>query len=138
MIKFLRGLLVGLGFGGALFYSSMLSGELYLASLALMVLMGVLIPLEQQDRRMELLLSAVRSLEERVETLKLRPQEEEEEEEEEEFSHGLFMAENDQDRFMPAIQSNVEGRTVMAQGRRTVERSVEDVARKLSSMQRGE
>ncbi|MBF0212405.1 MAG: hypothetical protein HQM00_02435 [Magnetococcales bacterium] len=148
MIKILRGLIVGLGLGFALFYTSGLTQEIYMASLALLVLVGLLIPLEQQDRRLEQLLSLNREidtrlqhLEARIENIKTLIEENEEEDEDEDEPAPRFEIRDDpeQDRYFPAIQSGLgEGRTVMAQGRRTVERSVEDVARKLASMQRGD
>ncbi|MBF0628440.1 MAG: hypothetical protein HQL91_09475 [Magnetococcales bacterium] len=145
MIRLLRGLLVGSGLGFALFYASGQAMEIYLAALALMVLAGVLIPLEQQDRRLERLLALMqevdgrlKTLEERVTTLQLKAAEEDDDEDEEEEPAPRFEIREDP-RYIPVVQPGLnEGRSVMAQGRRTVERSVEDVARKLASMQRGD
>ncbi|MBF0271505.1 MAG: hypothetical protein HQL98_05420 [Magnetococcales bacterium] len=155
MIKVVRGLLVGLGLGFALLYASDQSLQIYLASLALMVLVGLLIPLEQQERqlgrqddKLEQLLAMTRAidgrlhtLEERVEALKILVEADAEDDEEEDEPAPRFEIRDDpeRDRYFPAIQSSLpESRSVMGHGRRTVERSVEDVARKLASMQRGD
>lgn len=142
MIKLLRGILVGSGLGFALYYTTTQSNEIYLASLALMVLVGILIPLEQQDRRMDKLQADVRDLGirfdrlvESVAGLRLETVPSMQTPE----SIASTRNEPEEDQFMPVIQTNAqEERTVKAHGRRTVERSVEDVAKKLSSMQRGE
>ncbi|MBF0190118.1 MAG: hypothetical protein HQL99_03090 [Magnetococcales bacterium] len=153
MIKVVRGLVVGLGLGFALFYASGQAQEIYLASLALLVLVGLLIPLEQQERQLEqqgrqleqllFLTRAVdgrlQNLEERIEALKVMIEEEDDDEEDEPAPRFEIRDDPERDRYFPAIQSSLpEGRTVMGHGRRTVERSVEDVARKLASMQRGD
>ncbi|MBF0127698.1 MAG: hypothetical protein HQM02_10865 [Magnetococcales bacterium] len=148
MIKWLRGLLVGLGLGFALFYSSGQASEVYQGALALMVLAGVLIPLEQQDRRMDRLFHVMKEvdvrmkgLEERVDILKTLIEErlEEVEEEDEDDDPVPRFEVHEDPRYLPAVQPGIHaGRPVMAQGHRTVERSVEDVARKLASMQRGD
>ncbi|MEO5345091.1 MAG: hypothetical protein H7834_01780 [Magnetococcus sp. YQC-9] len=151
MIKLLRGILVGLGLGFALFYTTGLSQEIYQASLALLILVGVLIPLEGQDRRQEKLAAATRGIEERLKKIENRlgklehaikrqreDVDEGEEEEEEILSTRFPIHEHPEpESYIPAYGAGLaENRAVMAHGRRTVERSVEDVARKLSSMQR--
>lgn len=135
MIKLLAGILVGAGLGFALFYANSQSNEIYLASLALMVLLGILIPLEQLGRRMDELLVTLQGIKTRMDQLEIDAEDAREEEIMGTIPH---FAEKEQERYIPAIQANSEGRTVMAHGRRTVERSVEDLAKKLASMQRGE
>ncbi|MBF0417137.1 MAG: hypothetical protein HQL86_02685 [Magnetococcales bacterium] len=145
MIKMLRGILVGLGLGFALFYTTGLSSEIYQASLALLVLVGVLIPLEGQERRLEKLLTLTRGVEERLKKVEHRLDKLEttleshaEEEDEEESAPRFEIREHPEpERYIPAYGAGLaENRAVMAHGKRTVERSVEDVARKLASMQR--
>ncbi|MEO5332218.1 MAG: hypothetical protein H7839_09355 [Magnetococcus sp. YQC-5] len=135
MIQLLAGILVGAGLGFALFHAHSQSNEIYLASLALMILLGMLIPLEQLGRRMDELLVTLQGIKTRMDQLEIDAEETRDEEIMEKFPH---FAEKEQEHYIPAIQANSEGRTVMAHGRRTVERSVEDLAKKLSSMQRGE
>ncbi|GAB0057044.1 hypothetical protein SIID45300_01364 [Candidatus Magnetaquicoccaceae bacterium FCR-1] len=145
MIKLLRGILVGLGLGFALFYTTGLSSEIYQASLALLVLVGVLIPLESQERRMEKLIAMSRGVEERLKKVEGRLEKLEttietrlDEEEEEEPTPRFEIRESPEpERYIPAYGAGLaENRAVMPHGRRTVECSVEDVARKLASMQR--
>ncbi|MBF0126929.1 MAG: hypothetical protein HQM02_06925 [Magnetococcales bacterium] len=143
MIKLLRGILVGGGLGYALFYASGSSQLIYLTSLALLVLVGVLIPLEEHSRHQETLSQELQEIKRRLDQLassgSIRTGEAEPEDGEEErpASPQPFKPSAEQEHYIPAIQASAsEGRTVMAHGRRTVERSVEDVAKKLSSMQR--
>ncbi|NGZ06138.1 MAG: hypothetical protein G8237_07265 [Magnetococcales bacterium] len=146
MIKWLRGLLVGLGLGFALFYASGQASEVYHGALALMVLAGVLIPLEQQDRRLDRLYTMMKEIDQQMKRLdqqltslqtRLETPVEEEDEEDEEPVPRFEIREDP--RFLPAVQPGInEGRPGMAHERRTVERSVEDLARKLASMQRGD
>lgn len=146
MIKLLRGILVGLGLGFALFYTTGLSSEIYQASLALLVLGGVLIPLESQERRMEKLLTMSRGVEERLKKVEGRLEKlettietrlDEDDEEEEPTPRFEIRESPEPERYIPAYGAGLaENRAVMPHGRRTVECSVEDVARKLASMQR--
>ncbi len=137
MIKLLRGIFVGSGLGFALFYTSSLSNEVYLAALALTVLVGILIPLEQQDHRLEKLQASLNDLGLRLDRM-AESMAYAREEEDQPIHYPDTLSGKEPDTYMPAIQANAsEGRTVMAHGRRTVERSVEDMAKKLASIQKG-
>ncbi|MBF0181593.1 MAG: hypothetical protein HQM03_16345 [Magnetococcales bacterium] len=136
MINLARGIVVGVVLGFALFHPHGWSREVYLAALALVVVVGILIPLESQDRRLDGIAGDVRTILARLEQFESVPVEPVEEAEPPPFQPGKRPGA--EEPFIPAIQSGAgESRTVMAHGRRTVECSVEDVAKKLASMQRG-
>ncbi|MBF0295054.1 MAG: hypothetical protein HQL96_07670 [Magnetococcales bacterium] len=138
MINLARGIVVGVMLGFALFHPHSWSREVYLAALALVVVVGILIPLEAQDRRLDGIAEDVRAILARLERMESLPVESVAEEMEQPAPFQPGRSPGAEEPFIPAIQSGGgEGRTVMAHGHRTVERSVEDVARKLASMQRG-
>ncbi|MEO5362970.1 MAG: hypothetical protein H7838_05030 [Magnetococcus sp. DMHC-8] len=127
MKNFIRGAVLGGMLGMALlWYGGM--ADYFPAIVALIILVGVLIPLESQERRLERVLTIVEGLQNRLEQSEgVSPSIRE--------LHDARMEEGP--AFIPSIQTETQTGSPTRQKKRTVDRSLEDVARKLSSMQGG-
>lgn len=122
MKNFIRGVVLGSAVGVALFWYGGLPNY-FPAVVAVVILIGVLIPLESQDRRMEQLLQATKEIQERLDEMEeLIP------------SVGRGFKTDDQMPFIPSIQVD-DSRNPSLQKKRTVGRSLDEVAKKLASMQ---
>lgn len=125
MKNFIRGIVLGLAVGIALFWYEGLS-DYFPAIVATIILIGVLIPLESQERRMAQLFETMQKIQNRLDSLQEpSPETKEPFPDQEEKRHA----------FIPTIQSDMSATSPVPQKRRTVDRSLEDVAKKLSSMQ---
>lgn len=140
MKNFIRGSVLGAVVGVALFwYGGMM--DYFPAIVATIILTGVLIPLESQERRLVLLLGMVEEIQRRLEQQqyppRLPPQQEDWGGVPPPAPRASVPQPEEEPAFIPALPSETASSTPTRQRKRTVDRSVGDVAKKLSSMQGG-
>ena len=130
MKNFIRGTVLGLAVGGALFWYGGVP-DYFPAVVAAMILIGVLLPLESQEKRLDQLLEMVTEIRDQLEDMEppvvLPPS-------------AMSMQAQPQQRghtFIPTIQADTLANHPVPQKKQTVDRSLQDVAKKLSSMQGG-
>lgn len=131
MKNFIRGTLLGSALGITLFWYGGAS-DYFPAIVAIVILIGVLIPLESQERHMLQLIETVQEVRDRLDRLDHlgdgAPF----------VSDGKISSMEGPYTFIPTIRSEMSSsRPAVPQEKRTVDRSLEDVAKKLSSMQGG-
>lgn len=124
MKNFIRGTLLGLAVGMALFWYGGVF-EYFPAIVATMILIGVLIPLEHQERRMDQIAKTLQEIRDGLDALN-KPSE---------ATPVVVPKQAKGSAFIPTIQSDTSASSPVPQKKRTVDRSMEDVAKKLSSMQ---
>lgn len=136
MNNFIRGTLLGLVAGISLFWYEGIS-DYFPAILAAILFVGILIPLESQERRMAEMLKRMTEMLASMQEIQRRldaPQ-----------AVGVATGqpasiskpEVEPTPFIPTMQHDTSANTPTSQKKRTVDRSLDDVAKKLSSMQRG-
>lgn len=134
MKNFIRGILLGLMAGVALFWYEGIS-DYFPAILAAILLVGVLIPLESQERRMAALLQAMTEVRQGMEEIQRRLDAPQPVELAGSQAVAVAKPESEPTPFIPTMQVDTSTSTSAPQKKRTVDRSVGDVAKKLSSMQ---
>ncbi|MBF0584371.1 MAG: hypothetical protein HQL80_09070 [Magnetococcales bacterium] len=134
MKNFIRGILLGLMAGVALFWYEGIS-DYFPAILAAILLVGVLIPLESQERRMAALLQAMTEVRQGMEEIQRRLDAPQPVELAGNQAVAVAKPESEPTPFIPTMQVDTSTSTSAPQKKRTVDRSVGDVAKKLSSMQ---
>lgn len=138
MNNFIRGTLLGLVAGISLFWYEGIS-DYFPAILAAILFVGILIPLESQERRMAELLKTMKEMVATTREIQRRL---------DESKAVVGVATNqpvssvskpevEPTPFIPTMQHDTSANTPTSQKKRTVDRSLDDVAKKLSSMQRG-
>lgn len=115
---------MGLTVGVALLWYGSVS-EYFPAVVAIMIFIGVLIPLENQEKQMAQLLDTVHDIRNRMNSLENIPS----------APSVPVPKQEERQAFIPTIQSETSSSNPAPQKKRTVDRSMEDVAKKLSSMQ---
>lgn len=115
--------MLGLAIGVALFWYGGVSNY-FPAIVATMILIGVLIPLENQERRLIQLFKAVQGIQNHLDNAaKTSPK------------APVIVPGPEKHAFIPTIQSDTAASSPVPQKKRTIDQSLEDVAKKLSSMQ---
>ena len=123
MNNFIRGTVLGLAVGMALFWYGGIS-DYFPAIVATMIFIGVLIPMENQEKQMTQLLVTVREIRDRLESL-----------EKSAATQPVIVVKREEEHaFIPTFQPDMSTSNTSSQKKRTVDRSLEDVAKKLSSM----
>lgn len=124
MKQFTWGALLGLVFGAVMFWFEG-SSHYFPALLAAMVLIAILIPLEKQEKNQQKLLNAIQELSNRLDGVGAT-----------QTGRPVNTPAPQEKTFMPAIQSHAPSSAKpISQGKRTVDRSLKDVAQKLASIQ---
>lgn len=125
MKNFIRGTVLGLAVGASVvWYQGM--PNYFPALVAAVILIGILIPLESQEKRLIQLLRMVEEVRDRLDEPHFPPAPE---------THGTRHPRETEQAFIPTIQSDTLHQNPSSQKKRTVDRSLEDVAKKLSSIQ---
>ncbi len=107
---------------------------------AVIILVGILIPLESQERRMEQMVGMLAGIQHRLD---LQRQQQQHRQQQAEpvvpvaAQADAYPRAEEEPTFIPTIQTDNASSSPTRQRKRTVDRSVGDVAKKLSSMQGG-
>ncbi|MEO5339316.1 MAG: hypothetical protein H7837_02190 [Magnetococcus sp. MYC-9] len=129
MKNFIRGALLGSMTGVLLFWYAGI-GDHFPAIVAIIIFVGILIPLESQERRMEQVLRTVEEIQRRLEipeTAGAAPLA---------AASSIDVVDAEEEpTFIPSMQADASTGRPAPQKKRTVDRSLGDVAKKLSSMQ---
>ncbi|MBF0161281.1 MAG: hypothetical protein HQL88_03245 [Magnetococcales bacterium] len=129
MKNFIRGTLLGSVAGVALFWYGGITDYLP-AIVVVTVFVGILIPLESQERQMLRIVARLDEIQRRLEQPVV---------DEPSFPplRSATAKPEEPHTFIPTMQSDTAASTPSSHKKRTVDRSLEDVAKKLSSMQGG-
>ena len=131
MKNLVRGILLGVALGATLYWYA--GSGYFPAVLAVVALVAILIPMEQQEQRLGQIEAGIQQLQKRFDELEagdlVLPQPQ----------TTLAEAEVDSktNTFIPSIQPQTVESKPMSQQKRTLDRSLEDMAKKLSAIQGG-
>ncbi len=131
MKNLIRGVLLGVALGATLYWYA--GSGFFPAVLAVVALVAVLIPMEQQEQRLGQIEAGIQLLQKRFDQLE---------------TGDLIAAPSrgekapdkvdpETETFIPTIQSHLAEAKPMSQKKRTVDRSLEDMAKKLAAIQGG-
>ena len=128
MKNFIRGSLLGSVAGVALFWYGGIM-DYFPAIVVTTIFVGILIPMESQERRMLQILARLDEIQYRLEhpEAEALPS----------TLHASPVKSEGEQPFIPTMQADTSASSPTSQKKRTVDRSLEDVAKKLSSMQGG-
>ncbi|MEO5351198.1 MAG: hypothetical protein H7836_16375 [Magnetococcus sp. YQC-3] len=144
MKNFIRGLMLGSVIGVALFWYGGIM-DYFPGIVAAIILVGILIPLESQERRMEQMVGMLAGIQHRLDLQRQQQQYQQQQRQQQAElvvavaaqADAHARAEEEPSTFIPTIQTDNATSSPTRQRKRTVDRSVGDVAKKLSSMQGG-